>query len=202
LKRQVGAVTLDGIKQLQSDYKGSSYYVYLDGLSNKDFIKDVEKQFGDDIAETVNIDENIESQTGMYIAAVYAIMLMILIITVIVVVMILYLVIKTMIIKRKKEFGVMKAIGYSTIQLMNQISISFLPVIITGVACGGVLGFLFTNPLLSVLLSGAGVHRLDFIIHLPTILMLCVGISILAYAVSMLVALRIKKISAYGLITE
>ena len=199
---QVGAVTLEGIQQLQSDYKGSSYYVYLDGLSNKEFMKDVGKQFGDAIDETVNIDENIESQTGMYIAAVYAIMLMILIITVLVVVMILYLVIKTMIIKRKKEFGVMKAIGYSTIQLMNQISISFLPVIITGVVCGGVLGLLFTNPLLSVLLSGAGVHRLDFIIHLPTILMLCVGIIILAYVVSMLVALRIKKISAYGLITE
>ena len=199
---QVGAVTLEGIQQLQSDYKGSSYYVYLDGLSNKDFMKEVEKQFGDEIVETVNIDENIESQTGMYIAAVYAIMLMILIITVLVVVLILYLVIKTMIIKRKKEFGVMKAIGYSTIQLMNQIAISFLPVIITGVVGGGVLGILFTNPMLSVLLSSAGVKRLDFIIHLPTILILCVGIVILAYMVSMLVALRIKKISAYGLITE
>ena len=85
------------------------------------------------IVETLDIDENIESQTGMYTAAVFAVMLMVLIITVLVVVMILYLVIKTMIIKRKKEFGVMKAIGYSTIQLMNQISISFLPVIITGV---------------------------------------------------------------------
>ena len=138
----------------------------------------------------------------MYIAAVFAVMLMVLIITVIVVVMILYLVIKTMIIKRKKEFGVMKAIGYSTIQLMNQISISFLPVIITGVVIGGVLGYFFTNPMLSVLLSSAGVKRLDFIIHLPTILMLCVGIFILAYIVSMLVSLRIKKISAYGLITE
>ena len=80
----------------------------------------------------------------MYTAAVFAVMLMVLIITVlVVVVMILYLVIKTMIIKRKKEFGVMKAIGYSTIQLMNQISMSFLPVIITGVAIGGVLGYLF-----------------------------------------------------------
>ena len=198
----VGAVTLEGIQQLQEDYQGASFYVYLDGLSNKDFIKDVEKQFGDDIGETVNIDENIESQTGMYIAAVYAIMLMILTITVLVVVLILYLVIKTMIIKRKKEFGVMKAIGYSTIQLMNQIAISFLPVTITGVGCGGVLGLLFTNPMLSVLLSSAGVKRLDFIIHLPTILMLCVSILILAYTVSMLVALRIRKISAYGLITE
>ena len=36
---QVAAVTIEGIQQLQSDYKGSSYYAYLDGISNKDFMK-------------------------------------------------------------------------------------------------------------------------------------------------------------------
>ena len=96
----------------------------------------------------------------------------------------------------------MKAIGYSTIQLMNQISIGFLPVIITGVVIGGVLGLFFTNPMLGVLLSSAGVKRLDFIIHFPIILMLCVGILILAYIVSMLVSLKIKKITAYNLMKE
>ncbi|MFJ8065323.1 ABC transporter permease [Psychrobacillus sp. NPDC096426] len=199
---QVAAVTMEGIQQLQSDYKGTTLYVYLDGISNKDFIKNVQEQYGNYIVETIDIDENIESQTSMYTAAVFAVMVMVLIITVLVVVMILYLVIKTMITKRKKEFGVMKAIGYSTIQLMNQISISFLPVIITGVAIGGVLGLFCTNPMLSVLLSSAGVKRLDFIIHLPIILMICVGILILAYIISMLVSRRIKKISAYSLITE
>ena len=59
---------MEGIQQLQSDYKGSTLYVYLDGISNKDFIKDVEEQYGDDIVETLDIDENIESQTGMYIS--------------------------------------------------------------------------------------------------------------------------------------
>ncbi|RFB15438.1 ABC transporter permease [Bacillus sp. HNG] len=199
---QVAALTMEGMQQLQTDYQGTTLYAYLDGISNKDFIKRVEGQYGDNIADTLDIDENIETQTGMYTAAVYAVMVMVLAITVLVVVMILYLVIKTMIIKRKKEFGVMKAIGYTTIQLMNQISISFLPVILTGVAIGGVLGYFFTNPMLSVLLSSAGVKRLDFIVHLPTIFMLCVGILILAYLVSMLVSRRIKKISAYGLITE
>ncbi|MEH7225671.1 ABC transporter permease [Bacillus sp. JJ1566] len=199
---QVAALTMDGMQQLQADYKGTTLYVYLDGISNKDFIKNVQSKYGDSIVGTLDIDENIESQTGMYTAAVFAVMVMVLTITVVVVVMILYLVIKTMIIKRKKEFGVMKAIGYSTIQLMNQISISFLPVIITGVAIGGVLGYFFTNPMLSILLSSAGVKRLDFVIHLPTVLMLCVSILIVAYVVSMLVSRRIKNISAYGLITE
>ena len=59
---------MEGIQQLQSDYKGYDLYVYLDGISNKDFIKNVEEQYGDDIGETLDIDENIESQTGMYIS--------------------------------------------------------------------------------------------------------------------------------------
>ena len=199
---QIASLTMEGIQQLQSDYKGATLYIYLDGISNKDFIKTVQKQYGDYIVETLDIDENIESQTSVYTAAVFAVVVMVLTITALVVVMILYLVIKTMIIKRKKEFGVMKAIGYSTIQLMHQISISFVPVMITGVAIGGILGYFFTNPMLAILLSSAGVKRLEFTVHLPMILMLCVGILVLAYMVSMVVSLKIKKISAYNLLTE
>lgn len=176
--------------------------MYLDGISNKDFIDNVQEEYGESVAEILDIDENIESQTGMYTAAVFAVMLMVLSITVIVVVLILYLVIKTIIIKRKQEFGVMKAIGYSTIQLQNQISISFLPIIIIGVVMGGLLGYFFTNPMLSILLSSAGVKRLDFIVHFSIILMVCAGILILAYIVSMFVSRRIKKISVYGLLAE
>lgn len=196
------ALTMDGMQQLDTDYKGTTLYVYLDGRSNKNFIENVQKQYGDDIVDTLDIDENLESQIRMYTTAIFAVMMMVLTITVVVVAMILYLVIKTMIIKRKKEFGIMKAIGYSTIQLMHQISISFVPVIIAGVTIGGVLGYFYTNPMLSVFLSSAGVKRLDFIVHMPSILILCVGILILAYVVSMFVSFKIREISPYSLITE
>ncbi|KOS71807.1 hypothetical protein AEA09_00235 [Lysinibacillus contaminans] len=199
---QTASLTMDGIQRLQPNYKGTTLFVYLDGISNKDFIQNVQKQYGNYIADTLDFDKQIESQTSMYTDAVFAVMVIILTITVLVVVLILYLVIQTIITKRKKEFGVMKAIGYSTIQLMNQISISLLPIIITGVGIGSLLGIFFTNPMLSILLSSAGVKRLEFTIHLPIITMVCVGILILSYIVSMLVSLKIKKISAYGLITE
>ncbi|MBB4822894.1 putative ABC transport system permease protein [Sporosarcina luteola] len=199
---QVAAITMEGIQQLNADYQGTSLYVYLNGISNKDFMKTIQTQYGDQIVETLDIGENVESQTGMYTDAVFAVMLMVLVITVLVVTMILFMVIKTMIIKRKKELGIMKSIGYSTIQLMNQIAISLLPIICIGVVMGGLLGYYFTNPMLSVLLSSAGVKRLDFIIYSPIILMICAGIFLLAYIVSMLVSRRIKRISAYELITE
>ena len=199
---QTALLTMEGMKQLQPEYKGTTLYVYLDGISNKEFINNLQEQYGNYLVDTLDINENIESQTGMYTTAVFAIMVVVLTINVLVVGLILYLVVTTMISKRKKEFGVMKAIGYSTIQIMNQISMSFLPVMITGVGIGGVLGLFFTNPMLSLLLSSVGVKRLDFIIHFPIILLLCVGILILAYIVSMFVSLQIKKITAYSLISE
>ncbi|SEN93542.1 putative ABC transport system permease protein [Amphibacillus marinus] len=199
---QISSMTLDGIQHLQSNYQGTTLYVYLAGISNKEFMSEIQKQYGDAIIETLDIDENIESQTGMYTAAVFAVMVMVLIITVIVVVMILYLVIKTLIIKRKKEFGILKAIGYSTFQLMNQIAMSYLPIIMIGVTAGGGLGYFFTNPMLSLLLSAAGVKRLSFAIHIPSIIFLCLSIFVLAYLVSMLIARQIKQISAYDLIIE
>ncbi|WP_303981493.1 ABC transporter permease [Niallia circulans] len=199
---QIASLTMDGIQQIQPDYKGSTFYVYLEGISNKDFMKKVQDQYGKEIMETLDIDENIESQTGMYTAAVYAVMVMVAFITILVVVMILYLVIKMMIIKRKQELGVLKAFGYSTFQLMNQISISFLPIITIAVILGGILGYFFTNPMLSLLLSNAGVKRLEFTVHLPSVVIICVCIMVLAYIVSMIISLRIKKISAYELITE
>lgn len=199
---QIASLTMEGIKQLQPDYTGTTLHVYLDGIINKDFINNVQQQHGNSIEDTLDIDENIESQTSIYTTAIFAVMVIVLTINIVVVAVILYLVGTTMITKRKRELGVMKAIGFSTIQLMHQLSIGFLPVIFAGVVIGGILGMFFTNPMLSLLLSSVGVKRLDFIIHLPIIFMLCIGILILAYVVSMLVALKIKKITAYSLITE
>ena len=199
---QVAGLTRDGMQQLHSDYQGSTLYVYLDGISNKKYVENLQKQYGDYIVDTLDLHETLESQITMYTTAVFAVTVMVLIITVLVVAMILYLVIKTMIIKRKKELGVMKAIGYSTIQLMYQISLSFLPVITAGVVIGGGLGYFLINPMLTVFFSSAGVKRLDFTINSPNILTVCAAILLLGYVVSMVVSLGIKKISAYSLITE
>jgi putative ABC transport system permease protein len=152
--------------------------------------------------DVVDVEEMINSQSSVYISAVLAVMVLILANTVLVVVLILYLVIKTMILKRKREFGILKATGYTTFQLMTQIAMSFVPIVIAGVMIGGVLGCLLTNSMLTLLLSGAGIYNVQFIVKIPLIVVLCIGIIVLAYLVSMLVAHRIKRITAYGLITE
>ncbi|WP_314587452.1 FtsX-like permease family protein [Paenibacillus terrigena] len=194
--------TLPGIRHVIPDYQQLSTKIYLQGIDNQSFIRDLKAQYGKAIQETMDIDEVIKSQSGIYISAVFAVMMMIMAITVLVVALLLYLVIKTMIIRRKKELGILKAIGYTTLQLMNQIALSFVPIVLIGVIIGGILGYMFTNAILTMLLSGMGSHSVHFVVRAPMIIVLCIGIVVMAYLVSMLVARRIKRISAYGLITE
>ncbi|MBO9599596.1 MAG: FtsX-like permease family protein, partial [Cohnella sp.] len=172
------------------------------GSDNASFIRDVKAKHGDAIDDILDINELIESQTQSFISALFLVMALILTITVLVVALILYLVISTMILKRRREFGILKATGYTTFQLMSQIAYSFMPIVVFGVVVGGVLGCLYTNSLLEMLLSGGGVKNVAFIVEVPVMALMCAGLVVLAYLVSMLVARRIKKISAYGLITE
>lgn len=196
------AITLAGIKKHIPEYQPSLFHIYSDGVENSQIITAIQASYGDTLEDIVNVDETIESQTGMYSSAVFLIMLIILITTMLVVILILYLVIKTIIAKRKKEFGILKGIGYTTLQLMNQIAWSFVPVVIVGVICGGILGCLYTNKMLALLLSSVGIRSVNFIVNYPVIIIFCIMITLLAYAVSMLIARKIRSISAYELITE
>lgn len=199
---QAAQLTLSGVKHMIPDYKQLSTKVYLQGVDNQSFIQAMKEQYGTVIQKITDVDEAINSSSDVYISAVFAVMVMIIVIAILVVVLLLYLVIKTMIIRRKKEFGILKAIGYTTLQLMNQIALSFVPIVIIGAAIGGVLGYFYTNAMLTVLLSSIGSHSVHFVVKGPLIFFLCVGLVVMAYLVSMLVARRIKRISAYGLIVE
>ncbi|MDQ0062163.1 ABC-type antimicrobial peptide transport system permease subunit [Paenibacillus harenae] len=112
------------------------------------------------------------------------------------------MVIKTTLLKRKRDFGILKATGYTTLQLMNQIALGYVPIMLAGVFIGGALGSLYTNSVLTLLLSGAGIHNVQFTIKLSLIASLCIGMVVLAYAVSMTAAYRMKNITPHGLITE
>lgn len=195
-------LTIPGIRHLIPDYEGQVIQVYLEGITNAQFINEVEIQHGDLTADMIDIDSTIDSQSSIYSSAVSAVMAIVLVITIMVVILILYMVIKTTLLKRKRDFGILKATGYTTLQLMNQIALGYIPIMLAGVFIGGALGSLYTNSMLTLLLSGAGIHNVQFTIKLPLIAALCIGMVMLAYTVSMTAAYRMKNITPHGLITE
>lgn len=199
---KVASITGDGMRRLQPEYTSQSINVYLKaGEDSQAFVKELEARYPGQWNIT-NIREAIDSTLSTFTAAVSSITAVITVVTIIVVSLILYLVIKTLIMKRKREFGILKGMGYTTFNLMTQITFSLFPVIVLGVAIGSIGGYFSSDSAFVLLLSSLGIYNVQLAVSLPQVLLLCTAILVVSYVVSMLVARRIRKVSVYDLIMD
>lgn len=198
-----GLFTLEGVRAVSPDFMFTDFLVYMnEGADAKSVIEEIQEEEGDIFETVMNMQDQIgitfDKMSGMFAAVALGIMA----VTVFVVVLTLYMVIKTTVLRRRRELGIQKAVGFTTLQLMNQIALNMTPIILLGVAIGAVAGYFGFNPLFKAMLSGVGVAKSNLPVPLDQIIIICILLIILAYAVSMLIAWRIKKISAYTMISD
>jgi putative ABC transport system permease protein len=197
------ALTIDGINRIEPDFVPGGINIYLqEGEDAAVLIEQLENRYSGIINTPMNLDELLEGQTRSYVTIVSLMAIVVLIITGIIVALVLYFVIKTMIVRRKRDFGVQKALGYTTFQLVQQISLSFLPVVLAGAIAGVVLGYLGISPMISSLFKSVGIMRFDMLISGSWMAMLCVMTVLLTYVTAVVISSRIRKLSAYVLVTE
>jgi putative ABC transport system permease protein len=85
---------------------------------------------------------------------------------------------------------------------MRQFSVGFMIPVIIGAIAGSALGAGYTNILMSLAMKGGGIMRANFLVQPFWIAGFCVATILFSYALSLLVTWRIRKISAYALVTE
>lgn len=198
----VASMTDSGYRRLVPDYTPRTINFYLDdSMEPATFASEVEARYPGEWS-ILNVEEWLEGTLKTFTSSVSAITWIVTAVTVLVVSLILYLVIKTLIMKRKREFGILKGLGFTSFQLMTQIACSLLPVIVIGVAAGCVMGYFYSDTMFALLLSSLGIYNVEFTVSLPQIMLLCLAIISISYGVSMLVSRRIRRISVYGLISE
>ena len=196
-------LTEEGMVTLMPDFQPSVIYVYLEkGEAADIFIALLKSQYGGAIREPVNFDEILEGQIRSYVTLTALLALIVLLITGVIVFLILYFVIKTMISRRRRRFGVQKALGYTTYQIMQQIAMSFSPIVLAGSLLGAAMGCVGINPLVTALFRSVGIMKFDMVISYTWLGLLCVGLVLLSYAIAMVISFRIRGISAYILVTE
>lgn len=198
------SVLTDDFKRMNPSYIEQSLYIYLDkGTDVNIFIEKLNEQFDKDILlGAMNFDEGLAEGMASYQSIVALMGMAMLIITLLVVTLVLYFVISSSIIRKKRELGIQKAIGFTTFQLMNQISISFTIPIILGAIIGSILGAFYTNPLMSISMKGMGIMKANFIVNQYWIIAFAIITILFSYLLSLLITWRIRKISAYALVTE
>ena len=115
---------------------------------------------------------------------------------------ILSITIKTLIRKKSSEYGIYKAMGYTTKDLVRQLSLNFAITSLIGTILGSLATFLFSNKILQLLFIKMGFTRLTLSINFVAVLILAGCMLLFICSLAILKAYNIKKITAYDLLTE
>ena len=167
-----------------------------------DVLKDIEALNDSNIKGTENQFEFQRSKENTPIYAVGLIVLMLVILNVFVVLLVVRLLLKTVFVKKEKEFGIKKALGFTSLQLRYQLSLSLIPSTLLAATVGALAGYFYSNPLLAAVLSNYGLKVSRLIIHPNFMIVPAAAVPVLVFIFSFIMSGRMKKISAYKLIQE
>ena len=116
--------------------------------------------------------------------------------------LVIRLLLKTVFVKREKEFGIKKALGFTSLQLRYQLSLSLIPSTLLAAVIGAAVGYFFTNPLFGLVLRNYGLRTSSLIVKPEMMIVPTVAVSVLVFVFSFIMSGRMKRISAYNLMRE
>jgi len=157
-------------------------------------------EYGVHVISTMNFFEVVEGSMTTFKSASAAMLGLMFIVSSLVILLTLYLLVKTLIINKQKDYGVFKAIGYSSGNLRLQTALSFMPTTILSVLVFSVLSYFYANPMMNIIMSSFGIIKSDF--NIPVIGVVIVGIFliVISFLIALLQTRRIRSLEAYNLL--
>ena len=195
----------DGANHLGHECFKGDIYVNVensDPVKATKVVESIEDVFGDRLRVYLNYCTELANGNDPIITLSRVICIVLVLVSVMVIWLTMMLLIKTIIIKNQKELGIKKALGFTSNQLRTELSLSLMPAITAGISIGAVVGILNANGFLTVLLSAFGVSKSNMVADPWMFISVIIFGVIISYILVFALSRRIKKISAYSLITE
>ena len=200
---EICELTEEGFSALSGGEKLHTLYVYLKNSADADeFIDQTEAICGENIVSAVNAAKKQSEAQYMYTSIVNVVIVAVFTVTVLIVLLILYVILRSMIIQRRQEFGVFKAIGYSGRQLVWQAAGSLMPVTIAAALSSALLGLMYLPAVYNVIFGMIGAMKNHMEQPVGVLLLFAAAEIVVTLLISILLARPIKKIEAYSLIKE
>lgn len=178
-----------------------SYYLNLTDDTDIDaFNSYVKEKFGNSVNTTINVDSTIEAAAVVYVSLMTIIVIAILFLSAIIITFVLYLLVRTMLNNKMRDYGILKSLGFTTRQLILQTALSFMPAIIISTVVGLIVNSLTINPILSLFFSSLGILKCTFSVPIGFISVVGLGLILLSFAIACLLSLRAKRIAPRSLL--
>lgn len=180
----------------------TNYYINLTDDTDVDtFHAEVKKNFADHVNTTINVKSIIEGAVKVYVSLMKSIVIAILVLSAIIIAFVLYLLVRTMLNNKKRDYGIMKALGFTTRQLILQTALSFMPAIVISTVVGLTMGCLMINSILSLFFSTLGILKCTFAVPVGFVIAAGIGLVLFTFVIACLLSLKIRKITPKALLT-
>ena len=187
-------LTRAGYEQMGA-LKNANYYINLtEGTDIDAFNEEVNRQFGEQINASINVLAVVEGSSAVYVSLMTIIVIAILVLSGIIVAFVLYLLVRTMLTSRKRDYGILKAIGFTTGQLILQTALCFMPAVVISTVAGIMISTVVINPLTAFFLKGIGIVKCTFIVPAGFDTVAGLGLILFTFGIACLLSLRIRKI--------
>jgi len=196
-----GMINYEGMSRLTGESKSQQMHIYGTGeLTYTEMLDYLNEKFPE--REAIDIVEMSKSITGIVALAMELMCGVFLVVTVIVVFLVVYLLIKAKVIRERKNYGLYKAIGFTTRQLCMQTIMSNLPVMVTGAVIGAVSSHWLAGKVALLGLSVCGIMKCEMPVAPHYMLITVAMITVVAFAVALGCSLRIRKIEPVKMLTQ
>jgi len=179
----------------------ASYYLNLsEYVDINAFNEEIKEKLPGQLNTAINIATVVEAGVNVYVSLMSIIVIVILFISVIIITFVLYLLVRTMLNNKMRDYGILKSLGFTTKQLVLQTALSFMPAIVISSIIGLIISGVTINPILSLFFSGLGILKCTFVVPVDYIAIVGVGLILLSFAITCLLSLKIKKIAPRNLL--
>ncbi|MDE6313623.1 MAG: ABC transporter permease [Lachnospiraceae bacterium] len=194
-------LTAEGIERLNGDFLVSYLYIYTrEGVSFEEMEQKLRKGYPEN--EVLDVERQVKEVTTGVSFAMAAICAVFVVITIFVVTLVEILLIRAKIIRERRNYGINKALGFTTRQLMAQTMMMNLPVIVLGSVFGVILSNYLMEPLLVAGLSFSGFEQFQITISPVFQVVTILGIFLVALTTSVFSSLRLRRIEPVEMIQE
>lgn len=163
-------------------------------------IDDCTELYGEHIMSTINFYETIDGNMTIFKSIAMTLLIMVCIISAVVIMLILFLYIKALLYNKRRDYGISKALGYTSRDLILQTALSFMPSIVLAVIVSSFLSYLYVNPFLSLALLSFGLMKSSFTVPLGGVVIVGAGMIVISFVFAILGAAKIKNIEAYKML--
>lgn len=182
--------------------KISAVNVYLHDKNAEKFIEEYEESHDVLIASSVNYEQLSENGRTMYAGIVSVVIVILFMISVLMALLVLYVIIHSLISRRRQEFGIYKAIGYTSRQLTIMTVSRFTPIVALSAVLSAAMGIWYLPVMNQAIFSQIGAIKNHFEVPVWILLVFAFIFIVVSFLISVLLAAPIKKITVYSLLKD